>query len=79
VFYDTDADGKFDLVLYVPAGTDLPTAAYRFKKGATALEADPSAVAGKAIRTKSAFTNKAIAAKWKALANKLFKPSAVEQ
>jgi hypothetical protein len=79
IYYDTDNDGKFDLILFVPGASDAPSGAWRMKKGATALEADPSAIAGKPLRTKSVFTNKAIAAKWKVLAKQLFKPASVEE
>jgi S1-C subfamily serine protease len=79
IYYDTDGDNRFDLVLFVPVTGENPTQAYRMPKGGTALEADASAVAGRPIRHKSIFKNKAMAAKWKGLAAKLFRASSIEE
>ncbi|CAN5794481.1 hypothetical protein BH11MYX4_BH11MYX4_07690 [soil metagenome] len=61
------------------AGQD-PTQAFRLAKGGggSALEIDAKSVAGKPLRHKSVFKDKAMAAKWKAIATKLFKPSIIE-
>ena len=76
IYYDTDADGKFDLVLFIATSGQEPTQAYRLKNGK--LEVDASAVSGRPFRTKSAFKDKAMATKWKAIATKLFRVSSVE-
>ncbi len=81
VYYDTDGDGKFDLVLYAPKSNQDPTQAFRVKKGPgdkTTLEVDSSMIAGRPIRHKSVFKDKALAAKWKTLANAVFKADFVE-
>jgi hypothetical protein len=79
IFYDTDGDNKFDLVLFVAVSGQEPTQAFRVAKGpATALEIDSKAVAGKPLRHKSVFKDKAMGAKWKAIATKLFRPSSIE-
>ena len=75
---DTDADGAFDLVLFVPVAGEDPTQAFRIAKGATALELDPTSVAGKPLRHKTVFKDKKMGPKWKAIATKLFKPSIIE-
>lgn len=82
IYYDTDLDRKFDLVLFVPSPGKEPTQAYRLVKnsnGTTSLEPDPKSIPGRPIRHKSVFKNKAMAAKWKSLASKLFKPSSIEE
>ncbi|MEO6420384.1 MAG: hypothetical protein ABIP39_13290 [Polyangiaceae bacterium] len=81
IYYDTDNDGKFDLVLYALASGKEPTQAYRAVKGGTEkrLEVDVAAVAGRPFRTKSAFKDKAMAAKWKAIASKTFTASSIEE
>ncbi len=78
IYYDTDADGAFDLVLFVPVAGEDPTQAFRIAKGATALELDPTSVAGKPLRHKTVFKDKKMGPKWKAIATKLFKPSIIE-
>ena len=78
IYYDTDADGKFDLVLFVPVAGQDSTQAFRLAKGATALEIDAKSVAGKPLRHKSVFKDKAMAAKWKAIATKMYRPSIIE-
>ncbi len=83
VYYDTDGDGAFDLVLFVPKSGQDPTQAFRLtKKDKTAtvatLEADSAAVAGKPLRHKSVFKDKVLAAKWKTLANAVFKADIIE-
>mgnify|MGYP000846981907 CR=1 FL=1 len=78
VYYDSDNDGKFDLVLFAPASGQDPTQAYRLTKNATALEVDKSAIAGKPFRHKSVFKDKALAAKWKTVAGKMFKSTSIE-
>lgn len=77
VFYDTDNDGKFDLVLYARESGNEPTQAYRVVDGK--LVADAAAVKGRLMRTKSVFKNKALATKWKTIATKAFKPGTVEE
>ena len=84
IYYDTDGDKKFDLVLFVPTSGKEPTQAYRVvksekTKGGYALETDAKSVAGRPLRHKSIFKDKAVAAKWKTLAAKMFKPTAVEE
>ena len=78
IYYDTDADGAFDRVLFVPVAGEDPTQAFRIAKGATALELDPTSVAGKPLRHKTVFKDKKMGPKWKAIATKLFKPSIIE-
>lgn len=84
VYYDTDGDKKFDLVLFVPAQARIPSQAYRLvksasAKGGMALQADSTAVPGRPIRHKSIFKKKALAAKWKRVASTLFKSESVEE
>lgn len=82
IYYDTDDDGKFDVVLYTPIPGREPTHAYRLGKGpngAMMVTHDPSLVGGRPMRHKSIFKNKALAAKMKALAPKLFRPSSIEE
>ena len=64
--------------LAVQAGQD-PTQAFRIAKGAAALELDPKSVAGKALRHRAVFKDKAMGPKWKAIATKLFRASIVEE
>lgn len=83
IYYDTDNDGRFDLVLFAPKAGQEPTQAFRVKKleGPTAkpaLEVDATMVAGRLLRHKSVFKDKVLAAKWKTLANTVFKPELVE-
>jgi S1-C subfamily serine protease len=79
IYYDTDGDNKFDLVLFVPTSGQEPTQAYRFAKGATALEPDAKSIAGRPLRNKSVFKDKALATKWKTLAAKMFKATSIEE
>ena len=83
IYYDTDGDDKFDLVLFVATPGENPTQAYRLTKSASggpmAVEVDAKSVAGRPMRHKSVFKDKAMAAKWKTLAGKLFKPTSVEE
>jgi S1-C subfamily serine protease len=83
IYYDTDGDDKFDLVLFVASPGENPTQAYRLVKsasgGAMTLEVDAKSVAGRPMRHKSVFKDKALAAKWKSLAGKLFKTTSVEE
>jgi S1-C subfamily serine protease len=84
IYYDTDGDNKFDLVLFVATPGHDPTQAYRLTKnlaakGGMTLEVDPKAVPGKALRHKSVFKDKAMAAKWKSLAGKMFKSTSIEE
>ena len=76
-FYDTDADGKFDLVLFLSTPGSDPAQAYRFKDGK--LTVDESALAGKAFRTKSVFKSRKVATEWKTIADKLFMASSIEE
>ncbi|HRH00981.1 MAG TPA: hypothetical protein PLR99_32280, partial [Polyangiaceae bacterium] len=83
VYYDTDGDGRFDLVLYAPKAAQDPTQAFRVKAGAgpdakPTLEVDAAAVAGRPIRHRTVFKDKALAAKWKTLATTVFKAEFVE-
>ena len=66
-------------MLVVPGASQEPTQAYRLAKGATALELDKSAIAGRPLRHKSVFKDKAMGPKWKAIATKLFKSTSVEE
>ena len=83
VYYDTDGDNKFDLVLYVPKSGEEPTQAWKLGKGETALAVAPDSVKGRELRTKGIFgaaaKDKALATKWKGLAGKLFRPTIVEE
>ncbi len=76
VFYDTDNDGKLDLVLYSATEREV-TQAYRVK-GST-VTVDPTFATGRPLRTKGIFKNKAIAAKWKTIAKTVFKASSIEE
>lgn len=83
VYYDTDGDGRFDLVLYAPKAAQDPTQAFRVKAGAgpdakPTLEVDAAAVAGRPIRHRTVFKDKALGAKWKTLATTVFKAEFVE-
>jgi hypothetical protein len=83
IYYDTDGDNKFDLVLFVASSGADPTQAFRLTKSTTAkggmtIETDPKAVPGKPLRHKSIFKDKAMAAKWKNLAGQLYNPAIVE-
>lgn len=75
IYYDTDNDGKWDLILYFPGEAMVPSQAYRMVKGS--LETDAAAIPGKPMRYK-VFKDKALGAKWKTIAGKLFKPTSVE-
>jgi hypothetical protein len=97
VYYDTDNDGYWDLVLYIPQGTTEPKGAFTLTKEKTepvkpdpkaakdapkpkpkfTLAYDASQTGGKPMRYKI-FKDKALAAKWKAIAGKMFKSSSVE-
>lgn len=88
IYYDTDNDGKWDLVLYYPAEAKEPTQAFKLVKGAVdpkdknakpsfTLEVDSAAAPGKPMRYKI-FKDKALGAKWKAIAGKMFRPTSVE-
>lgn len=85
IYYDTDADNKFDLVLYVAKSGEDPVQAYKLtkkpeNKSGMALEVDAKSVAGKPFRTKGIFgKDKAMTAKWKSLAKLLFRASSVEE
>ncbi len=79
IYYDTDNDGKFDLVLYAAASGQEPTQAYRLVKGSDKLVVDSAAVAGRPFRTKSVFKDHAMASKWKAIAGTTFTASSIEQ
>ncbi len=76
IYYDGDNDGKFELVLFVAVSGQDPTQAYRVTS--TGLVADPTAVSGKPYRHQSVFQDRALAAKWKGIAGKLFKSSSIE-
>lgn len=83
VYYDTDGDGRFDLVLFAPKAAQDPTQAFRVKAavgpdGKQTLETDAGMVPGRPIRHRSVFKDKALAAKWKTLANAVFKTEFVE-
>jgi S1-C subfamily serine protease len=92
IYYDTDNDGRFDLVLYAGAADEGVSQAYRVAKtpgvkaakaGAAAagppaaIEYDASAVPGRLMRYK-VFKDKAMGAKWKTIAQKVFFGSIVE-
>ena len=79
IYYDTDGDGQFDLVLYVASAGQDPTQAYRLASGASGLVLDTAAIAGRPLRHKSVFKDQAIARRWKELASKIFKPSVIEE
>lgn len=77
IFYDTDLDGVFDRVLFVPDATQ-PTSAYRRASSGSELVYDESAVAGPPIRYKN-FNDPALGKKWKELASKMFDASLIEE
>ncbi len=83
VYYDTDGDNKFDLVLFAPTAGENPTQAYRLTKSASggpmAIEVDAKSIAGRPMRHKSVFKDKAMGPRWKKLAGALFKTSLVEE
>ncbi len=84
IYYDTDGDNKFDLVLFSAESGKPPTQAYRLLKNANAkggmsLEVDSKSVGGRPFRYKSMFKDKAMAAKWKAIAGKLYIASSIEE
>jgi hypothetical protein len=80
VFYDTDNDGKFDLVLFSPSSAKEATQAYRLKTPtSTTIESDPSAIAGRMLRHQTIFKDKAMGPKWKAIATKTFKATNIEE
>ncbi|MCL2777883.1 MAG: serine protease [Polyangiaceae bacterium] len=80
VYYDTDNDGKFDFVLLSPRSAKEATQAYRLKTPTdTKIEADPAAVAGRMLRYKTIFKNKALGLKWKAIATKAFQSTVIEE
>ncbi|HQY61322.1 MAG TPA: serine protease [Polyangiaceae bacterium] len=83
VYYDTDNDGRYDLVLFLPKSDQEPTQAFRVVKresapGGLALEADAAALKGRPIRHKAIFKDPTLGQKWKGLASKVFKPDFVE-
>jgi len=80
VYYDTDGDNQFDLVLFVPSNSQVASQAYRVKKegSGTALEADSAAIPGKPLRHKTIFKDKAMGPKWKTIANTIFKTEWIE-
>lgn len=89
LYYDTDNDGKWDLVLYYPNEAKEPTQAFKLVKGATdpkdklakpsfTLEVDTAAAAGRPMRYK-VFKDKALGAKWKTIAGKMYRPTSVEE
>jgi S1-C subfamily serine protease len=77
VFYDTDNDGQFDLVLFGSSRSADATQAYRLPK-ATALEVDASAAHGKRIRSEAVFGDKKLGARWKAIASQLFDAAMID-
>lgn len=84
IYYDTDGDNKFDLVLFAAESGKPPTQAYRVVKSATAkngtaLEVDEKAVGGRPFRHKAMFKDKAMGPKWKAIASKLYAASSIEE
>ena len=79
IYYDTDDDGTFDLVLFVAQSGKDPTQAYRLGKGGDKkLEVDAALVAGKPLRH-SVFKDKLVVARWKAVAGKIFRSSSLEE
>lgn len=76
VFYDTNGDGTFDLVLFVAKSGENVAQAYRV--GEKKLDVDAALAGGKPYRTKSVFKDKAIVTKWKDIASKIFRVSSVE-
>lgn len=84
IYYDTDGDKQFDFVLFIAAAGQDPSQAYRLVKSATAkggfaLEVDSKSVTGRPIRHKSVFKDKAMAARWKLVASKMFKSANIEE
>jgi S1-C subfamily serine protease len=79
IYYDTDNDGKFDLVLFVATSGKEPTQAWRIKPMQEKLELDASAAAGKPYRHKTIFKDKAMGPKFKKIAAAAFRSSSVEE
>jgi S1-C subfamily serine protease len=85
VYYDTDGDGLFDLVLFASKTGQDPVQAYRLKhppakeKGMVSITVDPAAVHGRLIRHKSVFKDKALAARWNTLAAQIFRSTSIEE
>ncbi len=78
VFYDTDGDKLFDLVLWsFEPGTGKSVRAYRIDNATKKTTFDREASNGPLIRH-SVFKNKAIGAKLKKIADMIYKPQAVE-
>jgi hypothetical protein len=98
IFYDTDNDGNWDVVYYVPTGTTEPKGGFTLTKDKSepapkpdpkaakdapkpkpkmTLAYDGSLAGGKPMKYKI-FKDKALGAKWKAIAGKMFQSSSVE-
>lgn len=77
-YYDTDQDGRFDLVLFTGApSTGLAERAYRIDANG-AVTMDPSLAGGKMVRF-SVFTKKPTQAQFKKVAGELFQARSLEQ
>lgn len=79
VFYDTDNDNKFDLVLFSAQSVKGSSQAFRAASGGASLETDEKIATGRLFRHKTMFKDKALGPKWKALATKLYAPTSVEE
>jgi serine protease Do len=85
VYYDTDGDGRFDLVLFSTKAGQDPVQAYRLKypapkeKGTVKIEADAAVVPGRLFRHQSVFKDKALAARWKTLASQMLRSASIEE
>ena len=77
IYYDTDNDGKFDLVLFAPEVGKDPSLAYRVGADGK-LAVDNDAVKGKPFRY-SVFKDKLLAGKAKQILPKVFGTGSVEE
>ncbi|MBK9262609.1 MAG: hypothetical protein IPM54_22745 [Polyangiaceae bacterium] len=77
-YYDTDQDGKYDLVLFTSKATSgIAERAYRIDASGK-VSLDPSLEGGKMVRH-SVFTKKPTANQFKKLASELFQARAIEE
>lgn len=77
VFYDTDQDNKFDLVLYGNANTGVSTHAFRVD--GSRLRSDPQVAKGRLYRYKNIFKQQRIGDAFRKLAKDLVPASALEE
>lgn len=79
VYYDADADGKFDLVLFAARPQlGVPQSAFRVGKLGS-FDYDAAAVSGKLVRFKGVFKKPAVADAFKKIAPLVFRKIAIEE